>query len=63
MITSWRKDHGATGVTGDRGMEREGGTETGKDADMAIMAPEMTPAGAFTTRAKIKTSNLNLSPN
>ena len=61
MITSWRKDHGATGVTGDRGKEREGGTETGKVADMAIMAPEMTPTGAATTRAMTKTSNLTIS--
>ena len=51
MITSWKKDHGATGVTGDRGRGKEGGTETG--------AQEMPPAGADTIRALIKISNPN----
>ena len=58
MITSWRKDQGDTGVTGDRGKEREGGTGTGKVGDMAKRDQEMTPAGDAATRDQNKTSNL-----
>ena len=42
-----------TGMTGDRGKERVGGTGTGKTGD-----PEMPPAGDVATRDKDMTRNL-----
>ena len=62
MTTSWRRDQGDTGVTGDRGKEREGGTGTGKVGDMAKRDPEMPPAGDAATWDKDKTSNLQNKP-